>query len=73
MLMFHPHPVRTAEFNESDSVKLAEGTDRGAAGVFIRLRFDVNWAEIRKRNGAVRCHPVAWLQHADPPGKNSEV
>lgn len=68
--MFNAHPVRTAEFKESDNVVLAEGTYQGATGVFIRLRPDANWAEIRERNGTVRCHPVVWLQHADPRGKN---
>ena len=69
-MMFNAHPVRTTEFKERDNVVLAEGTYQGTPGVFIRLRQDVNWAEIRERNGTVRCHPVMWLQHSDPPGKN---
>ncbi len=51
------HPV----FREGDEVVLAEGTYQGSHGVFLRLRPDVNWAEIRESNGSVRCHPMAWL------------
>jgi hypothetical protein len=32
--------------------------------VFVRLGKDVNWAEIKERNGSVRNHPVAWLAHS---------
>lgn len=66
--MFNTRPTRTTEFKEGDNVALAEGTYQGTLGVFIRLRQDVNWAEIRERSGVVRRHPVVWLQHADPPG-----
>jgi len=55
------------EFKEGDNVVLAEGTYQGTLGVFSRLRQDVNWAEITEPSGAMRCHPVAWLQHSDPP------
>jgi hypothetical protein len=65
--MFNTRPAGTTEFREGDNVVLAEGTYQGTLGVFIRLRQDVNWAEIRERNGVVRC-PVAWLQHPDPQG-----
>jgi hypothetical protein len=51
-------------FREGDEIVLAEGTYQGATGVFIRLREDVNWAEIRECNGAIRSHPVAWLAHS---------
>ena len=66
--MFNTQTTRTHEFKEGDNVVLAEGTYQGTLGVFIRLRQDVNWAEIRERDGVVRCHPVVWLQHADPAG-----
>jgi transcription antitermination factor NusG len=52
------------EFREGDEVVLAEGTYQGTQGVFIRLREDVNWADVTERNGSVRSHPVAWLHHA---------
>jgi len=66
--MFNVRPTRTTEFKEGDNVVLAEGTYQGTPGVFIRLRQDINWAEILERSGAMRCHPVVWLQPADPPG-----
>ena len=66
---FGAPPAKKTAFKEGDNVVLAEGTYQGALGVFIRLRQDVNWAEIEERNGTVRCHPVVWLQHSDPPGE----
>ena len=43
---------------------LAEGTYQGTLGVFLRLKEDVNWADITERNGSIRSHPVAWLAHS---------
>jgi hypothetical protein len=51
-------------FREGDDVMLVGGTYQGTSGVFLRLREDVNWADITERNGDVRCHPVAWLVHS---------
>lgn len=56
--------VAGSPFREGDSVILAEGTYQGTPGVFLHLRDDVNWADIRERNGSVRGHPVAWLAHS---------
>jgi len=56
-------PVDTA-FREGDEVVLGEGTYQGTMGVFVRLRKDVNWADITERNGSIRSHPVAWLEHS---------
>lgn len=53
-----------AVFHEGDEVVLAEGTYQGTLGVFVRLRQDVNWADITERNGSIRSHPVAWLDHS---------
>ena len=50
-------------FREGDEVVLANGTYQGTLGVFLRLREDVNWADISERNGNVRSHPVMWLAH----------
>ena len=61
--MLSHRPVRTA-FREGDEVVLAEGTYQGTLGVFIRLRKDINWADITERNGSIRSHPVAWLDHS---------
>lgn len=51
-------------FREGDEVVLANGTYQGTPGVFLRLRGDVNWADIRQLNGDVRSHPVMWLAHS---------
>ncbi len=50
-------------FREGDAIVLAKGNNEGTTGVFLRLRPDVNWADITERNGNVRSHPVAWLAH----------
>ena len=68
--MFNTHPAGTIEFKEGNNLMvLADGMYPCTRGVFIRLSKDVNWAEVRERNGEVRCHPVVWLRHTDPPGK----
>ena len=51
-------------FRVGEEVVLARGTYQGALGVFVRLKEDVNWAEITERNGSIRSHPVAWLDHS---------
>ena len=51
-------------FREGDEVVLAQGTYPGTLGVFLRLKEDANWADIRERNGDIRSHPVVWLAHA---------
>jgi hypothetical protein len=56
--------VRVRAFLEGDEVVLAEGAYQGSQGVFLHLRKDPNWADIRERNGAIRSHPVAWLELA---------
>jgi hypothetical protein len=54
------------EFHEGDNVVLALGTYQGSTGVFVRLRDDPQWAEIRDAAGAVRSHPIAWLANRKP-------
>lgn len=51
-------------FGEGDEVELAQGTYPGTLGVFLRLKEDANWADIRERNGEIRSHPVKWLAHS---------
>ena len=58
--MMSNRPVGTI-FREGDKVVLAEGTYQGTLGVFVRLKKDVNWADITEPNGSIRSHPVAWL------------
>jgi len=61
--MTSTRPAAT-KFREGDPVVLAHGSYQGTPGVFLRLRCDVNWADITERNGEVRTHPVVWLAHA---------
>lgn len=56
----------TCTFREGDEVVLVEGPYQGTPGVFLDLTPDVNWAEIRERNGAIRRHPMVWLRPAAP-------
>ena len=51
-------------FQEGDEVVLARGTYPGTLGVFLWLKEDVNWADIRERNGDIRSQPVEWLAHS---------
>jgi hypothetical protein len=60
-------------FREGDEVELVAGSYQGVQGVFVRLRSDVNWADIAERNGQVRSHPVAWLGHAGARSKRPET
>jgi len=50
-------------FRKGDEVVLGEGTYQGTLGVFTRFKEDVKWADITERNGSIRSHPVAWLDH----------
>jgi len=56
--------VTECPFHEGDEVVLSMGSHPGTLGVFLRLKKDVKWAEIRERNGDVCSHPVVWLAHA---------
>ena len=51
-------------FREGDEVVLAKGSYQGTLGIFLRLKEDTRWADIRERNGAIRSHPVMWLAHS---------
>jgi len=61
-----------AAFREGDEVVLAKGSYQGTLGVFVRLKEDVNWADIMERNGSVRSHPVAWLDHRQADGDRNQ-
>lgn len=60
--MMSDRPAGTV-FREGDVVVLGRGTYQGTLGVFVRFKTDVNWADIAERNGSIRSHPVAWLDH----------
>ena len=51
-------------FQAGEAVVLARGSYQGTPGVFLRLRVDPAWADIQESDGAVRSHPVEWLEHA---------
>jgi hypothetical protein len=55
--------VTETAFQAGDRVVLAHGTYQGTPGVFLRLKDDVNWADITEAGGHVRSHPVLWLAH----------
>ena len=61
--MLNTEPAGTV-FHKGDEVILAEGTYQGTQGVFMHLNKDVNWADIAERDGSIRSHPVAWLDHS---------
>ena len=39
-------------FREGDEVVLAKGSYQGTLGIFLHMKEDTNWADIRERNGA---------------------
>jgi len=53
-----------SSFRKGDQVVLTGGPHWGTPGIFLRLRSDVNWADLEEGNGGVRCHPVAWISHS---------
>jgi hypothetical protein len=61
--MMSNQPVGTV-FRAGDEVVLVEGSYQGTPGVFLRLREDVNWADITEHDGKIRSHPLAWLAHS---------
>ena len=56
MMKYRPADAR---FSQGDG----RGTYQGTIGVFVCYNTDLNWADIAERNGDVRSHPVAWLDH----------
>jgi hypothetical protein len=61
-------PESTApDFRNGDEVVLTQSAylhSQGSHAVFLRLKDDANWADI-KTDGAVHSCPVAWLAHAE--------
>jgi hypothetical protein len=49
-------------FLQGDEVYLAKGSYQGTVGIFLNLRNDPKWADIREPDG-IRAHPVEWLAH----------
>jgi hypothetical protein len=55
--------VNNPKFHPSDEVVLAEGPHKYVRGIFLRLKDDVEWAEIQEPNGAISSHPVEWMRN----------
>ena len=53
-------------FQKGEAVVLARGSYQGTPGVFLQLREDPAWADIEESGGAIRSHPVEWLEHVVP-------
>jgi len=51
-------------FRGGDEVVLTAGTYPGTQGIFLRLKEDTHWADVRERDGRIRSHPLAWLAHS---------
>jgi len=52
-------------FQKGEAVVLARGTYQGTPGVFLHLCNDPAWADIQESGGAIRSHPLEWLDHAE--------
>jgi hypothetical protein len=48
-------------FLKGDEVYLAKGSYQGTVGIFLNLRNDPKWADIREPGDSIRTHPVEWL------------
>ena len=55
------------EFHAGDEVVLTNGVYEGTPGIFLELKHDPNWADIKERNGSIRSHPVVWLGLSSSP------
>ena len=60
-------PIRIADainnprFHPGDEVVLAKGPQKYVHGIFLQLKEDVEWADIKQANGAISSHPVEWM------------
>jgi len=60
--MISRHPSAT-ESKQGDEVALFAGAYPGTRGVFMNLRPEPHWADLRELSGRVRNHPLAWPGH----------
>jgi hypothetical protein len=61
--MTHTSPIAPV-FCAGDELELVAGSYQGTLGAFVALAADPKWADTQERDGAVRRHPVEWLDHA---------
>jgi len=65
-------PTDTA-FREGEEVVLAKGLIPGHPWCVCRLKKDINWADIKERNGSIRSHPVSGSPfHRCDPGEQQQ-
>jgi hypothetical protein len=53
--------VERIPFAAGDNVVVTRGSYAGTRVVFLKLRKDPNWADVREPGGGVRSHPLDWL------------
>lgn len=51
------------KFHVGENIILAKGPHKDVLGTFLRLEDEVEWAAIKEADGAVSCHPVAWMRN----------
>jgi len=54
--------INNPRFHSGDRVVLDAGPHKFTRGIFLVLKPDVEWADIRESNGVVNSHPVEWLR-----------
>lgn len=54
-------------FHSGDRIYLAKGSYEGTTGIFLHLKTDPKWADIREPNDSIRAHPVEWMALSGPP------
>ena len=67
MRMVSIRPVEQPEFRVRDKVTRADGPPQGIPEKLLGVREGTNRAEIREGDSVVRCHPVRWAHHPEPP------
>jgi hypothetical protein len=63
-------PNDSCIFHAGDAVYLAKGSYEGTPGIFLNLRSDPKWADIREVDDSVREHPVEWMALASTRRKS---
>ena len=56
--------ITACPFQSGDPVYMVKGSYEGTPGIFLNLRSDPKWADIREADDSVRAHPVEWMARA---------